>query len=524
MSKPRARHLYMQILRCIFTLIFISTLTGLCSHIEAQESRTYFPEPDEELYEYYYQEIPLRPGSQLTLGYTEDPSLDIFYGSLAAFFEARGRPFAEGILKNLNPESHLRIGLINLPNIDGTAISGNQIHSSFEKTLLVASAQLGFYYRHSLLEINDFRADLGLRNDLFVRGAYNMADLSPSIASLKDGLPLAQVLASYSSGLSFTTGQVFSSVGLTMGSDVRFVDLSWSILVTDFLFSDHLLEITFAPNRSVELGVAYDFASYDTLNGRQRDTITAGVTVERGASTLGIEGQYRTGDDWSLTLSASVMINNKQEQSGVTAAPTEEPDGRTELLNKKKSASFLSASKCEIPDEIRAESRSLRSAGDVAEWDKSLLYRDDLSLIEIVAVVEKARLSQHYDYGRFTSLEFNQMRSPGEYIEKGGICRDAANATANILENNGYESKIVFSKQAKASSHAFVVTKDEDGSFYLFDYEYIYGCPGAGNFQEAAASYSSFLEIYLLDPQTHRVTDIVTTPDSEYLESIAGIE
>ena len=504
--------------------MFISTLTGLCSHIEAQESQMYVPEPDEDLYEHYHQEIPLRPGSQLTLDYTEDPNLDLFYGSLAVFFEARGKPFAEGILKDLNPESRLGIGVINLPNFDGTAFSENRIHPSFEKSLLVATAQLGFYYRHSLLEFDDFRAELGLRNDLFVRGAYNLADLSPSIAALKDGWPLAQVLGFYSSGLSFTTGQIFSSVGLTMGSDVRFVDLSWSFLVTDFLYTDHLLEITFAVNRSVELGVAYDFASYDTLNGTQRNAITAGITVERGASTFGIEGQYRTSDNWSLTLSGVLMINNKHEQSGVTADPTDEPDGRTELLNKKKSPSFLSAPKREIPNEIRAEIRSLRSTGDVAEWDKSLLDRDDLSLIEVAAVLEEARLSLNYDYGRLTSFEFNQMRSPEEYIEKGGICRDAANATANILENNGYESKIVFLKQARRPPHAFVVTEDEDGSFYLFDYEYIYGIPGAGNLQEAAASYSSFLVICLLDPQTHRVTDIITTPDSEYLESIAGIE
>ena len=116
------------------------------------------------------------------------------------------------------------------------------------------------------------------------------------------------------------------------------------------------------------------------------------------------------------------------------------------------------------------------------------------------------------------------MRSPSEYIERGGVCRDAANATANILENNGYESKIVFTKQPKNAPHAFVVTKDTDGSYYLFDYEYIYGCPGAGSFQEAATSYAPFLTICLLDPQTHRVTDIVSTPDADYFEALAGIE
>lgn len=99
--------------------------------------------------------------------------------------------------------------------------------------------------------------------------------------------------------------------------------------------------------------------------------------------------------------------------------------------------------------------------------------------------------------------------------------RDAANAVANILVNNGYDAKIVYSKQVKGTPHAYVVTKADDSGSYIFDYDDIYEVSGTDNFVETAGTYSRSL--MLMDPQTHRVTDIVVTPDGEYLDSIAGI-
>jgi hypothetical protein len=482
------------------------------------------PFGDQSAFTEYHQQIPLRSGSQLSLDYTEDPSLDLFYGSLAVFYEAHSRSSEEGILKSFNPESRFRIGLINLPNADGTALSKNQIHSSFEQTLVLASLQLGFYYPHSFLSLDGFMVQLGLRNDVFVRGAYNLADLSPSIESLRDGWPLLQTLAFHSSGMSFATWQYFCSVGFDVGSDMSLFNLSWSCLVTDFLYTDHLMGMAFTVNRSVKLSAAYDFASYDTLNGLRTDALSLGISVERVGGTIALEGQYRSAADWGLTLSANLKIDTPHREPEAFPAEAEEGDGRTALLTKNRDLSPLSAPKRDVPTEKRDEITSARFAGNLAEWNVSLLDRNDLSLIEVAAILVEAQLSFHYDYGRLTTFNFNHMKSPEEYIESGGICRDAANATANILEKNGYESKIVFTKQTKGPPHAFVVTEDEDGSFYLFNYEYIYGCPGADNFLAAAASFSGFLELYLLDPQTHRVTDVVRTPDADYLGRIVGIE
>ena len=176
------------------------------------------------------------------------------------------------------------------------------------------------------------------------------------------------------------------------------------------------------------------------------------------------------------------------------------------------------------PEKIREKFGSnLLNAASKIEWDRSLLEHNDLSLREIGAIFEVNQISRRYDYNRVAELDYKDIRTPEEFITDGGVCRDAANAVANILLNNGYESKIVYSKQGKGTPHTFVVTQDTDGSFYLFNYEHMYEVPDAGSVQETARSYSKFLSLYLIDPVTHEVTDIVITPDSDYLESIAGM-
>ena len=92
-----------------------------------------------------------------------------------------------------------------------------------------------------------------------------------------------------------------------------------------------------------------------------------------------------------------------------------------------------------------------------------------------------------------------------------------------MLSNNGYPSKIVIAKRVIGTPHAFVVARGPENGYYLFDYEIPYHAPGAQTFHEAAASYSRFLSLYLLDPDTHRVTDVLKARDLDFLESIAGI-
>ena len=112
---------------------------------------------------------------------------------------------------------------------------------------------------------------------------------------------------------------------------------------------------------------------------------------------------------------------------------------------------------------------------------------------------------------------------PELFIARGGVCRDAANTTAHLLANNGYPSKIVISKRITGPPHAFVVTRGPDKKYYLFDYEIPYRAPGARNFRQAAASFSRFLSLYLIDPETHRAPDVLRTRDQVFLESIAGM-
>ncbi len=157
------------------------------------------------------------------------------------------------------------------------------------------------------------------------------------------------------------------------------------------------------------------------------------------------------------------------------------------------------------------------------EWNESLLEKRDMSFEEIGAILKAHKISENYDYSRVVSIDYTNMRSPGEYIKHGGICRDAANAVANILVNNGYESMIVYTMRVEASPHVFVVTRDHDGSYYIVNYEEIYEVHGAENMAQTASSYSQFLTLYLMDPRTHKVTDIVASADSKFLENIVGI-
>jgi hypothetical protein len=156
-------------------------------------------------------------------------------------------------------------------------------------------------------------------------------------------------------------------------------------------------------------------------------------------------------------------------------------------------------------------------------WDDSLLERDDLTIHQIGAILEVNEIHQMYDYDRVLDLNCRNMRSAGEYIRNGGICRDAANATAELLTNNGHQAKIVMSKSRSSSPHAFVVASDDGGSFYIFDYEWLYEVSHAGSFWEAATSYSPYLTLMLLDPETHRVTDLVRSADADHLDTIAGM-
>lgn len=473
---------------------------------------------------YYHEAIILKSTSRLTLDYADDPALDMFEDSFALFLENRGRPFAKGLLKAFHPESLIKIGFINVPNYGGRVWFEGQSQSLLLKTLLVATAQLGLSYDHLFYLAPDLAFRFGVRDDIFVRGAYNLYDLSPSIIGLREGWTLSQVLARTTSGSSFSTLQNYTSFEFALGNERRSLRLSWSFLVTDFLYSDHLLDITFSPNELISLGLAYDFASYDTLNGIQRDCIIPRISLSNSSSSFGIEGQYRMDGELNLSVFGSISIGKRKREIETVSLADGELKSKSEAFKTRSNSAVVSPSSREVPEEIIGEIMRVCVYGLTEEWNDELLEKDDLTLVEIGAVLVENKISERYDYDRITDLDFGGMRSPEEYIEKGGICVDAANTTANLLKNNGYESKIVFSKQVEGPPHAFVVTEDTDGSFYLFNYEYIYSCPEAGSFQEASASYSKFLVLCLLDPRTHRVTDIVTTADSNYLERIAGIE
>jgi hypothetical protein len=462
----------------------------------------------------YQTEIPLSTISSIRLSYASDPGLNLFNNAFGAFYELEGRPFAIESLDQLNTNGRLMFGLINMPNYAGVEYFDGRLRTDAEKTLLLMGTQFGFDYTQQFYLSQDFNLRFGFKNDSFVRLAYNLYDLAPSIYEWERGGSITEILSSKASGLSYSTLKNRSLAQIGIGNGLYRLDLSLVSTLTDFFYSDNSVILSFSREKQFNAAVAYEWASYDTLNGVTQEKIRANLSFEHSDGIFSIEGQYRADSTWSLGVSGTIFLDTDS---------TENTD-ENRLFRNGLSSVYLSKREDSVPEKIREKfgSNILNEASKI-EWDRSLLERNDLSLREIGAILEVNQISIKYDYDRVADLDYRDIRTPEEFITDGGICRDAANTVANILLNNGYESKIVYSKQGKGTPHTFVVTQDNDGSFYLFNYEHMYEVPDAGSLQETARSFSKFLSLYLIDPVTHEVTDIVITPDSGYLESIAGM-
>ena len=406
------------------------------------------------------------------------------------------------------------VGLINMPNYTGVEYFEGRLRSDAEKTLLLAGTQFGFGYNQQFDLAQDFNLRFGFKNDSFVRLAYNLYDLAPSIYEWERGESINEILSNKASGLSYSTLKNRSLAQIGIGNGLYNLDLSLVSSLTDFFYHDNSVILSFSREKHFNAAVAYEWASYDTLNGVTWEKIRANLSFEDSDGIFSIEGQYRADSTWSLGISGTIFLDTDS---------TENAD-ENRLFRNGQPSFYMSKREESAPEKIREKFGSnLLNAASKIEWDRSLLEHNDLSLREIGAIFEVNQISRRYDYNRVAELDYKDIRTPEEFITDGGVCRDAANAVANILLNNGYESKIVYSKQGKGTPHTFVVTQDTDGSFYLFNYEHMYEVPDAGSVQETARSYSKFLSLYLIDPVTHEVTDIVITPDSDYLESIAGM-
>ena len=496
--------------------VSFATLCLICAVEVSLYAQTTLPEPtaaDQAIVpliapNIYRRTIKLDESSQAALYFADDPALDIFYRSFAAFVEERGQLFEQSPLIDslpgwLNPATRLKFGLVSGSNLEHAV--------AIEHTLVMLSAQVSTSVLHRFYPGDSFYVDVMLEDDIFVRGAYNISDLAPSVTKLGQGYQLGAVFASYSSGFSYSTLQNRLSAGIKLGDDHVSAKLTWQMLMTDFLFGDHLIALSVTKGgTSAEL--AYDFASYDTLNSVPANTVIASVGFSGPFGALKFENRYRVDGHWSFAISGNVFLI----------------DRNSDKVPKQSSRWFqhsrLSRSSAYAARSPTKETHLLATKPSYGQWNQALLKKTNLSLSDIGAILWGGKISQSYDYSRVFDLGFTSMKSPEYYINNGGVCRDAANATANILANNNYPARIVFTKRVAGSPHAFTATRDHDGTFYLLDYELPYRITRANSLVEAAASFSQFLNLYLIDPKTHRVTDVVSSSDSVYLESIAGIE
>jgi len=454
-------------------------------------------------------DIQLNRGSGLNLYYTSNPDLGVFRDSLGIFYDFETRPDQERDDGRIFTNLRLFSGFVNMPNFEVDDHYNNPGRFDIEKSLILGGSQVGIGYNHLYPVSSDIALQVGIKNDSFLRLAYNLYDLGPSIANLKTGRSLQEVFSSRFSGASYSTFQNKTLTELGFVRDDYSLKLLYDTKLTDTIYRESSFGLCFSKKSSITATLAYNWASYDTINGVWAEGISAQINLERPSSFFSIAGEYRFDGTKGFSIYGTVPV-----------------DGTKSDENKHKKHSSFSGTSGTVQSAKKMEKEideSLIEKAKEVKWDETILEKRGMSLDEIGAVLKANQISSKYDYSRVVSADFS-IRTPEEYIKEGGICRDAANAVANILENNGYEAKMVYTKQAKSTPHAFVVTNDKDGSFYIFNFDRIYEVQGAENMEQAASAYSPFLALYLMDPRTHRVTDVVLSPDAQYLESISGIK
>jgi hypothetical protein len=459
----------------------------------------------------YSYRIPLNDTSSLRLVYTEDPALDIFRDSMGVFYEIDPLSSSDDTGGPFHTDARLFAGLVNLPWMTGSRMYSRSTRTDLEQSLLLYGTQVGIGFSEQYRISERTKMRFGVKTDGFLRLAYNLYDLMPSVAALSSGSPVQEVFANHFSGMSYSTIQNRISADVSFLTGEYEYGLSYTTALTDFIYNESSSGVSFSKQEDFTISLYYDWASYDYRNGVAAEGIRGRIDLTRNSSVFSVEGGYRMDGTFEFGIYGTIAIDGFiKEEPNSLRNDTRKIPGRFE--------NDVPASK--IAREI--DKKFIEEAEAVA-WDKTLLNNKGLSIEEIGAVLKANHISEMYDFSRVIGIDYTDMRTPEEYIAHGGICRDAANTIANILVNNGYQAKIVYSKQAVGTPHAFVVTKDNEGDYYIFDYEDIYEVSGSESLEQTAGAYSKSLVLLLLDPQTHRITDLIETPDADYLNRIAGI-
>ncbi|MBN2322916.1 MAG: hypothetical protein JXQ30_04215 [Spirochaetes bacterium] len=436
--------------------------------------------------------------------------LDIFHGSIGAFYEIDPSVSSHVADGPFYTDARLFAGVINIPRMIGPAMYNGSMRSDLERSILLYGSQLGIGFSELYRITEQTGMRFGVRTDGFLRLAYNVYDLMPSIEAISNGSPVQDVFANHFSGMSYSTIQNRISTEVVFLSGEYQYGFSYSTELTDFIYNENAAGISFSKQEVFGASLFYDWASYDYRNGVAADGIRGRIELRRDSSVISFEGGYRADGTIEFGIYGTVAIGVPNKKGG--PVQSDHDRGPENIVT----AGTAGKVEIKIDDTMMEEAKAI-------SWDETLLRNNGMSIEEIGAVLKAHNISDMYDYSRVTGLDYTDMRTPEEYIAHGGICRDAANTVANILVSNGYEAKIVYSKQAAGTPHAFVVTKDHGGNYFIFDYDDIYKVSGSTSLGQTAGSYSKSLVLLLMDPQTHRITDLIETPDAEYLDRVAGM-
>jgi hypothetical protein len=391
-----------------------------------------------------------------------------------------------------------------------------------ERSLALASYRLKADYSIDLPLESGSSLRLGFENDAFTRLAYSFYDLQPMFDYLGEGKSLSAAFADYYTGLSFSglRESAKASLGLRRG-DGSSIAAFGKLSDTDFLYADYSLGLDFALGDRAAIEAAYDFASYKAFNGKASDQVRLQVSTKAGSGAR-LEAQARygiselQGSDLSFGLSLELALPSGQARGSLAQRSRAQEAAGIKALSAEKESSpdfeWMHLSR------IRVES--------VDEDIHALLGLRDRSLHDTVSILYTYRDKlRSYDYSRVLdlfALDRLSGESPAAFIDRGGICVDAARFVATVLGNNGSESRVVLVQGLAGSPHSFAVSRDGSGSYYAIDGVYFARrMEGADSFASAAALYSGGFTQMILRDAEGRVESVFVSSDAMMLDSLS---
>jgi len=234
------------------------------------------------------------------------------------------------------------------------------------------------------------------------------------------------------------------------------------------------------------------------------------------------------GDNLEELKNILIEIRNFTNESSEIRNYVDNVDSRSQLVEEQYHASEYLNQISHLSEEQLEIMR-----GIVQPWDESVLKRNDMTFNEISSfLVYNADNINNYDYNRANNSSASRLRSPSEFLQQGGVCRDAAYFVADLFKQNGFNSHLVSMNSVNSPRHAFAMVQRDDGNYSSFEYEKRMDIQSNNLFEASAAAANAinpFLSLYIIEPERYNnkflnVSHVIYSPDGTYLNDISNFK